>query len=249
MENTPGIESARKAVNKAQKKQTAKKSQENEAELKAKISALELAKENARPHSDKVKLEVTVLVRAIVNPSVSPGETAAIVANFLRQHGVLDKNLVNKLSEFVTAKAVWFERSFSVRLRPGPPANKANADSPDYVGNGIVGDNFRVSGVSSGVNAPMLYPGMEHQARMKDVIDRVKSGIRDKFGTYFTKRLEGKPERLVVTVDISEAPWVLGEAQRVVRDAVQSLDANMRAAAQPIEVYFIVSGRSYRVWY
>ncbi|GAB2868877.1 hypothetical protein GCM10027277_42450 [Pseudoduganella ginsengisoli] len=197
-----------------------------------------------------VDRDIAELIRDIVNPAVSPSDTAALVAQFLRKYDVTDRNMIKKLSEYVSAKALWFDRNTPVALSPGPAALKHGEDSPDYVGHRIVGDNFRKEGISIARGKVVLNPGPEHDKKKTETINSIRNAIAGKFSKYYASRLKGSQDHLVVTVDVTDAPWLLELAQQIVREAVQEFrKIDPLGLAQPVEVYFIVGGRSYRVWH
>lgn len=199
---------------------------------------------------------LTDLIRHILSPSVGPVQTAERVKRFIQMayeiRGVLESNMINKLSELVSAKALWFANDMPLRLLPGPAA-VGGSDSPDYVDENaaMVGDNFRVSGVKTGAVTVLLNPdpqNKQHAGRMNGVKSSVIKGIKDKFFTYQKKWLDGKGYRMVVTVDVSESPWILGEAYlQDIRATIRTwLPAESRQLV--LEVFLIVSGIPRRIW-
>lgn len=246
---TPEYSDAYQKYLKAEKKHTKDKSVRSANHLDSTIRKLETLRPANTLRKEQGGHDFAILLKKISDVNVTPQDTASVVSDFLRRYEIIDKNLINKLSEIVTAKAVWFDSINPLELFPGPDAI-GTSDSPDYIGRREVGDNFRIDGISMGLHQIVRNPKPEeHSSRKTAILNAIKKGIADKFNTYFTKRLKNKRERLVVTVDITAAPWALRDAQELVRQSVARLNSADRLAAQPIEVYFIVDGRAHLVWH
>jgi hypothetical protein len=201
----------------------------------------------------------TALIDAVVNPDVSAHALSQAVDRFLRSITSGNVNLTKKLSELVTAKAVWFSGSDPVELAPGPKA-VGTANSPDYVsGENVIGDNFRVEGVAPALGEIVLQPDPSAHARpMQNVLNAITKGIKSKVTTYFLSHVRhGK--RVVVTVDVSDCPWVLQPAHLSAISAVAHENAGVIAKEKTAgtmmsvagclhAVYFVVDGRAYRVF-
>jgi hypothetical protein len=216
-------------------------------------------------HRELQQQRAVVLIEAVVNPNVSGHVLSQAVEAFLRTVPA-NVNLTKKLSELVTAKAVWFSGSDPVELAPGPKAI-GKADSPDYIsGENIIGDNFRVEGVAPARGEVALQPNPSAHARpMQNVLNAITKGIKSKVTTYFLTHVRhGK--RVVVTVDVSDCPWVLQPAHLSAISSVAQENAGviahedaggltketpgvkMSVADCLHAVYFVVEGHAYRVF-
>lgn len=213
-------------------------------------------------HLREAQREIDALIDNVINPLVMPSETAAQVVRFLVRFNVIDVNLIKRLSELVSAKALWFSSLTPLALRPGPEANEEGKLAPDYVGHELVGDNFRVEGIKRAIpNEFIQIRGQKPRAKTRLVleprtanvkdqrdtqsgINTIVKGVKGKYGKY--KRTQGS-NRLVVTVDITDLPWALEEPYL---GTILTLIAAIPTPDGPaaFEVYFIVGGRPRKVW-
>jgi hypothetical protein len=226
--------------------------------LQEATEALERKQGEFKAHRELQERRATALIDAVVNPNVSGHALSQAVNAFLGTTSA-SVNLTKKLSELVAAKAVWFSGSDPVELAPGPKAVD-RADSPDYVsGENIIGDNFRVEGVAPARGEVALQPDpIAHARPMQNVLNAITKGIKSKVTTYFLTHVRhGK--RVVVTVDVSDCPWVLQPAHlsaiaSVAREnagvvAKEATAGTKMSVADCLNaVYFVVDGRAYRVF-
>ena len=191
------------------------------------------------------------LIDGIVDPDVSAHKLSLCVDAFLVNHKSVP-NATKKLSELVTAKALWFTAIHPIALTPGPKADSSGADSPDYtISTDVIGDNFRVEGVSNEPGWVELEPDPKlDSGRMTGVIQAIGKGIADKVRTYYTAHLK-QGKRLVVTVDVSDCPWVLEYTHL---DTVWRVVAGHHADEKTLvsdclhSVYFVADGHAHRTW-
>jgi len=222
--------------------------------LQEATEALEQKQSEFKAHRELQEQRATALIEAVVNPNVSAHVLSQVVDAFLRTTPA-SVNLTKKLSELVTAKAVWFSGSDPVELAPGPKAT-GRADSPDYTsGESIIGDNFRVEGVAPARGEVALQPDpIAHARPMQNVLNATTKGIKSKVTTYFLSHVR-RGKRVVVTVDVSDCPWVLQPAHLSAISVVAHENAGVIAkeASDGVKmsvadclhaVYFVVEGRA-----
>jgi hypothetical protein len=212
-------------------------------------------------HRQEAQRSIDEMIDSVINPLVMPSETAARIVRFLVRFNVIDVNLIKKLSELVSAKALWFSLVMPIALHPGPSALVDNQLAPDYVGHELVGDNFRVEGIKRAIpNEFVVIRGAKRAktrlvleprtTNTKDARDTTNSinaiikAVRGKYQKY--KRTQGA-NRLVVTVDITDLPWAL---EQPYLDTILNGIDTIRTPDGPaaFEVYFIVGGRPRKVW-
>ncbi|WP_321951237.1 hypothetical protein [Paraburkholderia bannensis] len=195
--------------------------------------------------------DVATLIRDILDPLVTPDKTSERVSSFLRHYDVIDVNLIKKLSEFVSAKALWFSVIAPLSLKPGPKAVDGS-DSPDYVGDKLVGDNLRVEGVKRSRTEVDLAPDPLVPAtakRMGDVKNAIIKGVKDKYSTYCARWLVGRQRRLVVTIDVTDAPWALDQPHlNQILAAISEIKRPIDGAEDFLEVFLVIGGRPHRIW-
>jgi hypothetical protein len=241
--NLPQVFNLQEAI-----KKPGRKTAEQITQLKSELRDLQPTLD---AHVRRVTGEIDALIRHITDPHVGPVRTAEYVQRFLQSFDVGEPNLINKLSELVCAKALWFANDIPLRLLPGPAAVDGS-DSPDYVNDELllVGDNFRIGGIKTSRTTVVLNPDAQtHQAKMQEVKQAVKKGIRDKFDTYREKWLDGKGYRVVVTVDVSNAPWVLNpEPLQEIQNSIDIWLPTINGQQFILEVFLIVSGIPRRIW-
>lgn len=186
-------------------------------------------------------------IDALADPSLSPDDASQLRDDFLGNNGVTDTNLIKKLSEIITAKALWFGRG--LLLFPGPKAIGQGVQSPDYQGLGIVADNLRIEGIKDQQRTLVLHPDAQTDGpRIKASLNSIVNGVSSKLSTYRNKWLTGRNAvRMVVTLDVTDLPWVLDPQHLAeIQQRVGALD-DVRAGRLHA-VYFVVGGRATRVF-
>jgi hypothetical protein len=160
------------------------------------------------------------LLAAVSNPTVDPSNLSRQVQQFISDLGVKSPNVKNKLSEYVTAKTLWFNGGAAglgnMRIIPGPPA-VGGSDSPDYEvagHNKIIGDNLKISGIRAMrdgqptlLRAPTL---AENGAAIESVFAACRKGVTSKIDTYH-KRYTDLGQKVFVTLDLTENPWITSD--------------------------------------
>lgn len=233
--------------------ETARKLEEAHRRLASAEATLKAQEPQFSSHRARQATRKKVLIDAIVDPKISAHRLSLAVEEFLRNAPV-DTNLRKKLSEVVSAKAVWFSLIEPVALAPGPKA-VGKSDSPDYVsGADIIGDNFRVEGVSPARGQVVLDPSpLLHWRQMESVLNAVIKGIKSKVTTYFQSHVRAG-KRVVVTVDVSDCPWVMNRdylamIANVGNEWAGSSDEKMLTVSDCLRaVYLVANGRAHRAF-